>query len=119
MSKAKSDLGLPGFTAVASLEGPEIHYYITGRRDLVTSIDGLVIPKLQGIDPENCQLWGDQLICSIEPGSEIGIGIGGGGIGGGIAKSTCISGDRKKVCNCPKNCFSSDTQCWCISYPPA
>ena len=108
MSKAKSDLGLPGFTAVASLEGPEIHYYITGRRDLVTSIDGLVIPKLQGIDPENCQLWGDQLICSIEPGSEIGIGIG-----GGAEKSSCISGDGKKKCTCPYGCFATQTTCTC------
>jgi hypothetical protein len=114
MSNLNSYSALPGFRAAASLYESQLHHQTIRRQDSASEANRLVVPQLQMVDPADCIVAGDEVYCwPSAPGG----GSGGGG-GGGVGRSQCVSGDGKKVCNCPKNCFSSDTQCWCISYPP-
>jgi hypothetical protein len=120
MGKAKSGFTLPGFVATSSLDTDWIYYQTTNRQNSLSDTKrSIVSQRRMEAPPPGCILLGpdgeDGIYCFDDGGGDGGM-IGGVG---GAARSVCISGDGKKVCRCPKNCFSSDTQCWCINYPPA
>jgi hypothetical protein len=109
-----STMKMPGFTAEASIYKTNKHYQMAGNM-IDAVISGIapvysIIPQLMPVDGGLvCRFFGEDLIC-YEGGG--GSPEGPEGPGGGTAAS-CLSGDGKKLCHCPRNCAASQHACNC------
>src|SRR5262245_4366358 len=103
---------MPGFTAEASIYKTNKHYQTAGIMvDAATSGIAPVYSILPQLMPVNgdvvCRLVGEDIIC-YEGGGGSPEGPPGAGWG-----ASCLSGDGKKLCHCPRNCAASLHRCNC------